>query len=61
MTFSQVTVTWQPGLFKTFKKKKKKKKKKIQETSTYCVQCRKKRVTYVGSTVVPTSSSLEII
>ena len=26
-------------------------KKKLQETSTYCVQYRKKWVTYVGSTV----------
>ena len=36
------------------------KQKKLQETSTYCVQCRKKWVTFVGSTFVPTSSSLDM-
>ena len=42
--------------FKTLKKKK-----KLQETSAYCVLLRMKRVTYIGSTVIPTSSSLEMI
>ena len=35
--------------------------KKVQETSTYCVLLWMKRVTYIGSTVIPTSSSLEMI
>ena len=39
----------------------KKKKKKLQETIAYCLQFGKKRGTYVGSSVVPTSSSLEMI
>ena len=39
----------------------KKKKKKLQETSVYCVLLRMKQVTYIGSTVIPTSSSLEMI
>ena len=49
--------------FKTLKRNNNKKqtKKQQQETSTYCVQYRKKRDTYVGSTIVPTSSSLEMI
>ena len=29
--------------------------------SAYCVLLRMKRVTYIGSTVIPTSSSLEMI
>ena len=37
------------------------KKKKLQETSPYCVLLRMKQVTYKGSTVIPTSSSLEMI
>ena len=37
------------------------KKKKLQETSVYCVLLRMKQVTYKGSTVIPTSSSLEMI
>ena len=49
-------VNWE--LFKTFKKKKK--KKKLQETSACFVLLRMKRVTYIGSTVIPTSS-LEMI
>ena len=36
-------------------------KKNLQEISTYCVLFRKKQVTYVDSTVVPISSSLEMI
>ena len=43
--------------FKTLKKKK----KELKETSAYCVLLRMKRVTYIGSTVIPTSSSLEMI
>ena len=42
--------------FKTLKKKK-----KLQEPSAYRVLLRMKRVTYIGSTVIPTSSSLEMI
>ena len=37
------------------------KKKKLQETSAYCVLLQMKQVTYKGSTVIPTSSSLEMI
>ena len=33
----------------------------LQETSAYCVLLRMKRVTYIGSTVISTSSSLEMI
>ena len=56
MNSSHMTVMWQPGTVQDTKKKK------LQETSAYCVLFRKKRGTYVGSTVVPTtSSSLEMI
>ena len=51
-------VTWQSRVnretFKTLKKKK-----MLQGTSAYCVLLRTKQVTYKGSTVIPTSSSLE--
>ena len=33
----------------------------LQETSAYCVLLRMKQLTYKGSTVIPTSSSLEMI
>ena len=37
------------------------KKKMLQGTSAYCVLLGMKQVTYKGSTVIPTSSSLEMI
>ena len=33
----------------------------LQETSAYCVLLKMKQLTYKGSTVIPTSSSLEMI
>ena len=45
--------------FKTLENKKK--KKMLQGTSAYCVLLRMKQVTYKGSTVIPTSSSLKMI
>ena len=55
MISSLVTVTWLLGTIKDTSKNE------IQETSAYCALFRKKRGHYVGSTAVPTSSSLKMI